>query len=123
MQLGRQTDVPKVQSYQDERAGRLGGCSSSSYVGRDAANVIASIDADIGDHRVVVALVVRRRAKGISHGHLALEVGDYVGLCVLAIEKGPNTWGKDVEERGWENTPGRYGLGREKDIPAGYRYW
>ena len=64
MQLGRQTDVPKVQSYQDERAGRLGGCSSSPYVGRDAANVIASIDADVSDHRVLLAVVVRRGAEG-----------------------------------------------------------
>jgi len=102
---------------------RLGGCSSSSYVSRQAAKVIASIDADVRDHSVVVALVVRRGAEGISHGHMALEVGDYIGFCVLAIEKGPNTWGKDVKERGGEDTSGRYGLRREKNIPARYGYW
>lgn len=123
MQLGRQTDVPKVQSYQDERAGRLGGCSSSSYVGRDAAYVIASINADVSDHCVLVALVVCRGPQGISHGDMALEVGDYVRLCVLAVEKGPNTWGKDVKERGREKTPIWYGLGREQNIPARYGYW
>ena len=101
MKLGRQTDVPKVQSYQDERALRFGGCRSSPYIGRNAAHVIASIDADVGDHRVLVALVVRPGAEGISHGHMAFEVRDYVRLCVLAIEKDPNTWGKDVKERGW----------------------
>lgn len=123
VQLGRQTDVPKVQSYQDESAVRLGGCSSSPYVGRNAASILASINADVGDHRVLVALVVRRGAKGISHGHMALEVRNDIGFCVLAVQKGPNTWGKDVEERGWKNTPGRYGLGRENNIPAGYGYW
>jgi hypothetical protein len=54
---------------------------------------------------------------------MALEVRDYVRLCVLAIEKGPNTWDKAVKERGWQNTPGRYRLGREKNIPARYGYW
>jgi hypothetical protein len=123
VQLGRQTDVPKVQSYQDESAARLIGRGSSPYVGRDAANVIASINADVGDYCVLVALVVRRGAEGVSHGRMALEIRDDIGFCVLAIEKGPNTGGKDVKERGWENTPGRYGLGREKNIPARYGYW
>jgi hypothetical protein len=54
---------------------------------------------------------------------MALEIGKDMGFCVFAIEKGPNTWGKDVKQRSWENTAGRYGLGREKNIPARYRYW
>lgn len=99
VQLGRQTDVPKVQSYQDECAMGLGGCTSSSYVGRDATNVVPLVHTDVGDYRVRVALVVGRGAEGISHGHMALEIRDDVGFGVLAIEKGPNTWGKDVKER------------------------
>jgi hypothetical protein len=123
VQLGRQTDVPKVQSYQDECAMGLGGCTSSPYVGRDPANVVALIDPDVGDYRVRVALVVRRGAEGISHCHMSLEIGDDMGFCVFTIEKGPDTGGKDIKERGRENTSSGYGLGWEKNIPARYGYW
>lgn len=91
VQLGRQTDVPKVQSYENERAMPFGGCSSSADVGWDTANVIALIDADVSDHRVLVALAIRGGAEGISHGHMALEIRDDIGFCVLAIEKRPDT--------------------------------
>lgn len=123
VQLGRQTDVPKVQSYKDERAVRPRRCGSSPCVGRNAAKVIALIDADVGDDCVRVALVVLRGAEGISHGHMTLEVGDLIGFGVLAIQKGPNPWGKVIKECGREKTPGRYGLGREKNISARYGYW
>ena len=123
MQLGRQTDVPKVQSYLDERAVCLGGCGSSRAESGNATNVIALIDADVGDYRVLFAIIVHRGAEGISHGHLALEIRNAVGFSVEAIKCRSNTGKKLIEERGWENTLGRYGLGREQNIPARYGYW
>lgn len=123
MQLGRQTDVPEVQSYLDERAVRLGGCCSSRAERGKATNVIALIDADVGDHRVLFAIVVGRGAEGISHGHVALEIGNAVGFSVEAIKCRSNTGKKLIEERGWESTLGRYRLSREQDIPARYGYW
>ena len=88
MQLGRQTDVPKVQSYQYECGVSLGGCRSSPWVGGDAANVITSIDADVRDYAVLVAVIVGRGSEGISHSDLALEVLDDIGFCVLAVKEG-----------------------------------
>jgi len=96
VQLGRQTDVPEIQSYQDERAVPLGGCSSSPWIGGDAANVIALIDADVRDHGVLVAFVVGRGAESISHGHLTLEIGDDIGFRVLAIKERPNAGTENV---------------------------
>jgi hypothetical protein len=100
VQLGRQTDVPKVQSYQHECGVPLGGSTSSPDIGWDRANVIASIDADVGDHRVLLALVVSGRTEGISHRHTALEIRDNIGFCVLAVKKGPDARRESVKERG-----------------------
>ena len=74
----------------------FGGCSATPHVGGDAANVIASIHADVGDYSVPVALVVGRGAKGISHGHPALEIRDDVGFCVLAVKERPDAGNETV---------------------------
>ena len=96
VQLGRQTDVPEVQSYQDERGVPLGGGRSSPWVGGDAANVLTLIDPDVGDYRILVALVVGRGAERVSHGYLALEVGDDIGFRVLAVKERPNAGPENV---------------------------
>ena len=112
VQLGRQTDVPKVQSYQDERDVPLFGCSSSPDEGGDAANVIALIDADVCNHREPVAIVVPRGAEGVSHRHTALEVGNCVGFCVLAVKAYPDARRENVEEQ-------RNCIRRERELVLG----
>jgi hypothetical protein len=100
VQLGRQTDVPKVQSYQHECGVPLGGSTSSPDIGWDRANVISSIDADVGDHRVLIALVVGGSTEGISHRHTALEIRDDIGFCVLAVKECPDARRENIKERG-----------------------
>jgi hypothetical protein len=53
---------------------------------------------------------------------MAFEIRDDIGFRVFTVKESPDTWRKDVKERGRENTPGRYRLGWEQNISARYGY-
>lgn len=88
MQLGRQTDVPEIQSYQDESAVLFGGSTSSPYVGRNAPKTFRQV---LPEPR---SFCSRKNFGLISHRSIVL--GDrfnlydfaFSGLCLQSFSDG-----------------------------------
>ena len=85
MQLGRQTDVPEVDSYFHKSSVRPfpfrpAAAHLLPRVRDHGANVVSYVDADIGYNGVWVAVIIRSLAKGISHGCYTAKVCDAVGI-------------------------------------------
>ena len=99
MQLGRQTDVPEVDSYLHEGAARTRRFCGTCTVNRIrclASSVFPLIYADVRDNGVFLPLFVRRRAARVPHSRDAAKIGDAVWIRIHGIERGV-----------WSGGPGR----------------
>src|SRR5215472_3139851 len=134
MQLGRQTDVPEVESYLHEgavRTRRFCGTCTVNRIRCLASSVFPLIYADVRDNGVFLPLFVRRRAARVPHSRDAAKIGDAVWIRIHGIERGSlvRRAGKELIEkpvtrdyiatrnRDWLNGEIRYwfDLGRQRN--------
>ena len=82
MQLGPETRVPEVQSYFDKRAPRRPrlGRAGAVRAGRFSAYVLALVHANICDHSIWSAVIVRCATEGVPHRGHATKIRDSVRI-------------------------------------------
>src|SRR5262249_50385376 len=90
MKLGRQTDVPEVESYLHEgalRPRRFCGARTDG-IRCFTPNVFPLINADVGYDDVLFALIVHRHATCVAHSRDTTKIRDAVGIRIYGIQQG-----------------------------------
>src|SRR5215469_5178457 len=89
MQLGPETGIPEIQSYFDKCAARSRRfcCASAVGIGGFSSDVFALVYADVRDHAIGIALIIRCGAKCIPHSGDATKVSYAMGIRIHGIER------------------------------------